>query len=238
MEESPEVKLPPVIKSSNRQEIQERVDEKLTQMEEENPSTDFEKTNLEFISANKSARDMVASELKLERSTERADFDKLTGIYNRRGFENAFRKKLKTVDRTDGKLFGVFIDANGLKKINDEKGHEAGDAYLKEIAGALKESSRETDIVARLGGDEYLAVLDSNDIDGLFAWWDRFNNGSVNVSAGAVEINPENHSNWMTNSDEAMYAAKLLKKDGKSHLMVVGKDGNFEEYIPGLEKAS
>ncbi len=84
--------------------------------------------------------------------------DELTGLFNRRGFITHAEQQLKLARRIDGQLLLVFADVDGLKPINDELGHEAGDNVITDAAEVLRQSFRESDILARLGGDEF-AVL-------------------------------------------------------------------------------
>ena len=84
--------------------------------------------------------------------------DQLTGLKNRRGFMILAEQQLKVADRTREGIRLVFIDLDGLKRINDNLGHNVGDQALIEAADVLRETFRESDIIARLGGDEF-AVL-------------------------------------------------------------------------------
>ncbi|MDR3449063.1 MAG: GGDEF domain-containing protein [Alphaproteobacteria bacterium] len=86
--------------------------------------------------------------------------DELTGLSNRRGFTHAFERELARARRDSGEN-GVLImvDLDGFKAINDQYGHQAGDAYLCAVAKVLQDSVRSTDTVARLGGDEFGLVL-------------------------------------------------------------------------------
>jgi diguanylate cyclase (GGDEF)-like protein len=96
------------------------------------------------------------SQLQLERI---AYVDPLTGLSNRRLFEKELRHGVAMVARGGGCLTLLLIDLDGFKKINDQLGHDAGDALLVETALRLTHSVRETDHVARLGGDEFAIVL-------------------------------------------------------------------------------
>ncbi len=234
MEEGgPEVELPPVIKTSKDHDIQNRVDEKLTALEDDNLHESLDKTKLELVSANRSARNLVATEIRLEREKERSGIDELTGLLNRKGFDKELKQRINLSKRSGGKLNAIFIDADGLKEINDSQGHEAGDEYLKLIASELKSSTRGTDIVARFGGDEFAIILDDPDNDGLQSWWNRLNeNTQIRISAGAILLDLNNPEESIAKADEAMYGAKLNKQDGESHLMVVQSDGNFKEFLP------
>ncbi len=91
--------------------------------------------------------------------------DELTGLRNRRGFLVLADQALRMARRTRAKCALVFIDLDGLKRVNDTRGHAAGDAMIAEAAKVLGQVFRESDVVARVGGDEFavLAVLDESD---------------------------------------------------------------------------
>ena len=84
--------------------------------------------------------------------------DPLTGLRNRRGFMTLADQQIKVATRTNKKMSLLFIDIDGLKRINDTWGHEEGDRALVSAATILKQTFRESDILARIGGDEF-AVL-------------------------------------------------------------------------------
>ncbi|TDT62426.1 sensor domain-containing diguanylate cyclase [Fonticella tunisiensis] len=91
--------------------------------------------------------------------------DKLTGIYNRRYFEEIMEEVIKTAETTGRKFSLVMIDMDDFKLINDTYGHKAGDEVLKFFAKVLDESKGENDIVARYAGDEFIMVVYEDDID-------------------------------------------------------------------------
>ena len=85
--------------------------------------------------------------------------DELTGLGNRRAFEDFMRRTLAAARRYDETGLTVFLDLDGFKAINDTYGHLAGDEVLRRVATHLSERIRESDLVARLGGDEFVIAL-------------------------------------------------------------------------------
>ncbi len=84
--------------------------------------------------------------------------DELTGLSNRRGFYFLAEQSRKAVRRAGTDQFIAYIDADGLKEVNDTQGHLAGDELLKSLGGVLQQTFREADVVARLGGDEFIVL--------------------------------------------------------------------------------
>lgn len=85
--------------------------------------------------------------------------DELTGLKNRRGFMMLAEQELKLARRTKRALSLLFFDLDRMKNINDSLGHDAGDAALRDLAGTLAATFRESDILARIGGDEFCVLL-------------------------------------------------------------------------------
>ncbi|MDB4899166.1 MAG: diguanylate cyclase [Gemmatimonadetes bacterium] len=105
------------------------------------------------------ARD-ISAQLRYERDLHAlALVDELTGLKNRRGFTLFAEQELARARRYGRTPVLVFADVDGLKQINDEHGHSAGDAALRHVAIALKSILREADIVARWSGDEFVALM-------------------------------------------------------------------------------
>jgi diguanylate cyclase (GGDEF)-like protein len=100
-----------------------------------------------------------------ERARELAHRDQLTGLHNRRFFDDHLGQVLALADRTGRPVSLLVLDLDGLKAINDAGGHPAGDAALCAAAGALRGSVRTGDLPCRLGGDEFAVILPDADVD-------------------------------------------------------------------------
>jgi diguanylate cyclase (GGDEF)-like protein len=97
------------------------------------------------------------------------DTDTLTPLANRRAFTRRLEFEIGQTARHQTKTTIAFIDVNGLKKINDQYGHVAGDTALCHVADILLCSFRATDLVARIGGDEFAVILDHAGEDAIAA---------------------------------------------------------------------
>ena len=124
----------------------------------------------------------------------------------------------------------VFIDADGLKRVNDDLGHEAGDRLLQSAADILRCTFRKSDIIARVGGDEFsiLALGDAGTAQMLMARLEEMTKiasresmvkygFSISLSAGAVRYDPAQLFQLaLKKADEKMYLQKKAKKDKKA----------------------
>lgn len=125
----------------------------------------------------------------LAKINQKWQYDELTGLYNRSGYVN---NAMRLIDEAKSKgqgICAIFFDLNGLKKVNDEKGHEAGDQYIKSMADTLKNSADVTDIVCRYGGDEYIVISAQNSCEDCVKKLNFINSNikePLSVSAGYV----------------------------------------------------
>lgn len=102
--------------------------------------------------------DMTEEMVKLKQAEAERDIDLLTGLYNRRGIETRLSELFE--DREElGYGAVIMLDADGLKQINDQYGHEKGDVYLKKMAGILRDFGLHKSLAARQGGDEFVLFL-------------------------------------------------------------------------------
>ena len=136
----------------------------------------------------------VSDARRRERDLEyRATRDPLTGLLNRRGFEDLLQRKVATTESSAALLV---IDLDGFKQVNDAHGHAAGDRVLRQVADLLRKDMRipEVECVGRLGGDEFAVLLDCDTpeealkvADGLCAGVERFRftreDGSFGIGA-------------------------------------------------------
>ncbi|HEY5758503.1 MAG TPA: EAL domain-containing protein, partial [Steroidobacter sp.] len=167
----------------------------------------------------------VSNERRLRRELAYQEtHDALTGLINRREFENRLNEALLTARSDEGTTHALmYLDLDQFKLVNDTCGHQAGDRLLKQITGLLQTRIRTSDTIARLGGDEFGVLLQDCTADRAakiadnlrlaireyrFEWQDGAMN--VGVSIGIVEINSASESigSVMAAADVACYAAK------------------------------
>nr|WP_255568387.1 GGDEF domain-containing protein [Aestuariicella albida] len=94
--------------------------------------------------------------------------DRLTQVSNRMHFEQEYAKELERAERNRQPLTCLFLDLDHFKEVNDQHGHQFGDACLKEVAATIRQELRKTDLLARYGGEEFVVVLtDCDQAEGL-----------------------------------------------------------------------
>lgn len=98
-----------------------------------------------------------------EEAFQMAVTDELTGLYNRHYMQEQLRRLTAHATRHDGSFAIISLDVDGLKTVNDSRGHQAGDALLRGIADALRAVLRTEDIPVRTGGDEFVVLLPEAD---------------------------------------------------------------------------
>ena len=104
--------------------------------------------------------------------------DELTGLSNRRGFEEALSLEVERARRFGTKLGLVLLDLDDFKQINDGYGHQQGDVVLRDVARVLRETAREIDYPVRYGGEEMAVLLPETDVEGALRFAERLR-GSI-----------------------------------------------------------
>lgn len=156
--------------------------------------------------------------VRAERAEREALEDHLTSLPNRRAWMQALDSEQARCDRSEGSVAIAVVDLDGLKRVNDEQGHLAGDLLVRQAATILRGAFRQSDVVARIGGDEFaVLVVDYNDqrpevlatrVQAELA------HAGVGASIGAaVHEQPERLVDVFHRADEAMY---LMKDDATS----------------------
>jgi diguanylate cyclase (GGDEF)-like protein/PAS domain S-box-containing protein len=174
------------------------------------------------------ARDTTERVRYEERLRHMADHDQLTGLFNRRRFDEELKRELARAGRYAAHSAVLSIDIDNFKGINDSAGHAAGDAVLCHVAGVLDHRSRANDVVARLGGDEFAVLLSAvgereartaaehllaeiRSSPAAYGGKPFRVTGSVGVAT--FESDDATAGEVMVNADLAMYAAKTSGRD-------------------------
>ena len=149
--------------------------------------------------------------------------DPLSGLTNRRGFEEAASRLLSYAKRTETPLSLVIADIDNFKRINDTYGHTVGDKVVQEFSQLLRNSARGEDVTARIGGEEFALLLPGTGAQEAVSGIERMRQGIENatISVGSEDINitasfgiatvePGTNSldTTMQAADEALYRAK------------------------------
>ncbi len=181
-----------------------------------------------------------------EKLQELSDRDYLTGLYNRRKFEEFLSYEILRSLRHQHKFTVIMIDLDNFKYINDTYGHASGDLVLKEVTDIFKHNLRNADILARLGGDEFAIILPETPYENGYIVIEKLRSRlessmislmidkiSLTASFGIAEYPEQGESieSLLTGSDLAMYKAK---KSGKN--TIARADQNDQEIAAEMQK--
>jgi diguanylate cyclase (GGDEF)-like protein len=161
----------------------------------------------------------------LRTSFELARHDPLTGLFNRRYFDERLRSEFLFARRHDTLVGLLFIDIDRFKRVNDTRGHATGDAVLKLVASSIQRMMRPEDVLSRHGGEEFTAILRATSLRNLQILGARVcqrvetlalepapHEFSVTVSIGVSQSGPDRRYDspeaLLAAADVALYAAK------------------------------
>lgn len=184
---------------------------------------------------------LLSQREEIKELTAKANFDNLTKVANRNGYNAGFNRIYETNKRhPEEPLSMLFLDIDHFKKFNDTHGHQAGDAVLKTVAEKIRSTVRPQDLVARFGGEEFYVVLPEADAEGAYKVAERVrkaiesttvhygdNELKVTASIGIsslkdlprpLETDPKKASELLLQyADQAVYTAK---RNGRNRVEV------------------
>ncbi|MCC7144977.1 MAG: GGDEF domain-containing protein [Phycisphaeraceae bacterium] len=202
------------------------------------PTGDFSSASAIMTRANetltqislKQQRQSVELEERNRKLAQMASTDALTGVANRRMFNEFLKEQFDDLDATGEPLSLVIMDTDHFKSFNDTHGHQIGDRVLAELAAALRQAAPPAALVARYGGEEFVVVLPGLDRPNATRWAEQTrcqiakrpfpgNPGQtlqVTVSAGVATAEAEGFTNpeqFIKAADQAVYAAKAAGRN-------------------------
>ena len=154
--------------------------------------------------------------------------DGLTGLYNRRFWEEQFVMEYKRDKRNKSPSALIMLDIDNFKKVNDTYGHPAGDEVIKALAGIIKKATRETDIAGRYGGEEFSIILPDTPfanvefvaerirrlVEKCIVVHDEINiSFTVSIGISGFKHTHKDSSQWLLMADKALYQAKAAGKN-------------------------
>ncbi len=167
-----------------------------------------------------------------DRLKEVSRVDGLTGLYNRRYWQERFDREYKMAMRTEPDICAVMLDIDHFKKVNDTYGHHAGDLVIQRLAKLIKLATRETDICGRYGGEEFCIILPSTTEKTAKIMAERLRKLvemdavqyedikiKVTISIGVAQFSKEYRESvlWLEDADKALY---LAKESGRNKVML------------------
>lgn len=150
--------------------------------------------------------------------------DSLTGIHNRRYFQERLKSELERAQRDQLELAVIMLDIDHFKRINDQFGHAVGDHVLRSLCQRISQRLRRTDVFCRLGGEEFMVLCPGSNVDQAYSLavelWQGVRSvpvegvGQVTASFGVAGWRPgEGADALLLRADSGVYAAKLAGRD-------------------------
>jgi diguanylate cyclase (GGDEF)-like protein len=149
--------------------------------------------------------------------------DGLTGLYNRRFWEEQFVMEFKRDKRSESPSALIMLDIDHFKKVNDTYGHPAGDEVIKALAGIIKKATRETDLAGRYGGEEFAIILPDTPVANVEFVSERIRrlvekctvtydeieiSFTISIGIAGFKHTHKDSTQWLDAADKALYQAK------------------------------
>ncbi len=191
----------------------------------------YSASEIEIFSLLTNFLSVALSNARMYKEMERISLtDPLTGLFNRRYFENYLHTEIARARRFDHPLSLVMLDVDNFKNYNDQLGHLNGDRLLKKLAKIMNNTARSTDVISRYGGEEFCVILPEISPEGAYQFSERLRdivfshpfeqrevqpNGHISVSLGTATypMDAQMTRELVEKADIAMYRAK---KSGKN----------------------
>lgn len=164
-----------------------------------------------------SRRAVLRLEAALQNLEVLSSTDALTGLQNRRAFEQRIRQEFARARRYDLALSFLMLDVDFFKHFNDLHGHQAGDRMLHRVAQTLQKKSRGQDTLARFGGEEFVVVLPNTGRDGALVLAERYRLAieslgvaevTVSIGVATLDMTMQSPDELVNAADRALYRAK------------------------------
>ena len=170
---------------------------------------------------------LAAEKRRAERAVAEASLDALTGLYNRRGWNELLVDEEERCRRFGTSACVISIDLDGLKQVNDTQGHQAGDGLLRRAAIALREAVRQQDVPARFGGDEFMILGVDCDECAAATLAERIENvlrvHQIDASIGYSLRDPAlGLATAVEEADQRMYDVKRSRKANRLECLAAG----------------
>jgi len=205
---------------------------------EKHSKNPYSQSELELFSLLTNFLAVALTNVRLYKEMERVSVtDPLTGMFNRRYFENFLQNEVSRARRFNHTLSLVILDLDHFKNYNDSLGHPAGDMLLKQLTKVLISTVRSTDLVARYGGEEFCVILPEICQKGALRFSERLRNLVFSYPFEKKEIQPNGHitislgtatypsdaqmmKELIVKADTALYQAKKM---GRNRIATYGE---------------
>ena len=149
--------------------------------------------------------------------------DRLTGLNNRGYWEECLAQEFDRFRRYQATCSVVMFDIDHFKRVNDTYGHQAGDEVIRQVAGALRDNLRSTDIGGRYGGEEFGAILSNTEAESAEVFCERIRKQveamevvhdgqairfTISLGISQAAAGADTYSDWLEQADQALYASK------------------------------